>query len=211
MSEIEPSRSLTVVMSGPSGVGKDTVIEALLRSGAGVRRYVTATTRPPRAGEIPGRDYHFVSEGEFDRLIAGDSLIEWAHVHSHRYGTPRRGVFPEPEPGADILLKIDVQGGVNVKRQMPETVMIFLAPPSWAVLEERLKGRHTESEESLRLRLRNARREMAQVVHYTYCVVNDVVEKAAARVQAILRAEKCRIRDANALLAAYGIADEPSR
>jgi len=194
------STGLTVVLSGPSGVGKDTVIGALLRIDAGVCRYVTVTTRPPREGEVPGRDYHFISEADFDRLIAEDRFVEWACVHDHRYGTPKRGVFPEQEQAGDILLKIDVQGGVNVKEQMPDAVMIFLAPPSLKELERRLRGRHTESDESLAIRLQNARREMSYIVHYTYCVINDTVQEAAARVQAILIAERCRIRDAHRLL-----------
>jgi guanylate kinase len=187
-----------LVVSGPSAVGKDTVLDALLALSDEdlpytIRKCVTTTTRQPRPGETEGLDYNFVSVTQFNRLVAEDDLLEYAEVHDNYYGTPRAYVASAQAQGVDVILKIDVQGGRTVKRKMPDAVLIFLQPPSLAELERRLRGRATESEDDIARRLLNARREMAQRQHYDYAVTNDSVEEAVDTIRAIIRAEHCRI------------------
>jgi len=196
----EPEETgLLLVVSGPSAVGKDTVLDALLSLPADplpapIRKCVTTTTRPPRPQEADGVDYNFVSAAQFNALVAQDALLEYAEVHNNYYGTPRAYVAAERAEGTDIILKIDVQGGRAVKQKMPDAVLIFLQPPSLEELERRLRGRATENEEDIARRLLNARREMAQRPFYDYAVTNDTVEEAVDTICAILRAEHCRIR-----------------
>jgi len=190
---------LLLVVSGPSAVGKDTVLDALLlvpdaRLPYSIKKCVTTTTRPPRAGEADGRDYNFVSAAQFNALVARDELLEYAEVHNNYYGTPRTYVDAARKQGVDVILKIDVQGGRAVKQKMPDAVLIFLQPPSLEELERRLRGRATENEEDIARRLLNARKEMAQRPHYDYAVTNDAVDDAVDTIVAILRAEHCRIR-----------------
>lgn len=190
---------LLLVVSGPSAVGKDTVLDALLRlpdqpHPAPIRKCVTTTTRPARMLEQDGVDYYFVSAAQFNALVAQDALLEYAEVHNNYYGTPRAYVAAERAAGTDVILKIDVQGGRAVKQKMPDAVLIFLQPPSLEELERRLRGRATENEEDIARRLLNARREMAQRPFYDYAVTNDTVEEAVDTIRAILRAEHCRIR-----------------
>ncbi len=191
---------LLLVVSGPSAVGKDTVLDALLslpdvQRPHSIKKCVTTTTRPPRSGEVDGRDYYFVSAAQFNELVARDELLEYAEVHNNYYGTPRSSVAAERAAGTDVILKIDVQGGRAVKQKMPDAVLIFLQPPSLEELERRLRGRATENEEDIARRLLNARREMAQRPHYDYAVTNDTVEEAVGTIRAILCAEHCRIPD----------------
>jgi len=196
----EPDRNgLLLVVSGPSAVGKDTVLDALLSLPgealpAPVQKCVTTTTREPRLMETDGVDYRFVSAARFNDLVARDELLEYAEVHNNYYGTPRAEVAGARAQGMDVILKIDVQGGRAVKQKMPDAVLIFLQPPSLEELERRLRGRATESEEDIARRLLNARKEMAQRPHYDYAVTNDAVEAAVDTIVAILRAEHCRIR-----------------
>ena len=189
---------LLLVVSGPSAVGKDTVLDALLSLPAAslpapVKKCVTITTREPRPLEVPGVDYTFVNTVQFNALVADDALLEYAEVHDSYYGTPRASVAAERATGTDVILKIDVQGGRAVKQKMPDAVLIFLQPPSLEELERRLRGRATEKEEAIARRLLNARREMAQRRYYDYAVTNDTVEEAVDTIRAILRAEHCRI------------------
>ena len=190
---------LLLVVSGPSAVGKDTVLDALMAVPEGtlptpVQKCVTTTTREPRLMETDGVDYRFVSAARFNELVARDELLEYAEVHNNYYGTPRAEVAAARARGVDVILKIDVQGGRAVKQKMPDAVLIFLQPPSLEELERRLRGRATESEDDIARRLLNARREMAQRPHYDYAVTNDAVEDAVDTIVAILRAEHCRIR-----------------
>ena len=188
---------LLLVVSGPSAVGKDTVLDALLSRPdlpRPVQKCVTTTTRPPRPLETDGVDYHFVSAAQFNALVAQDALLEYAEVHNNYYGTPRVHVAAARAEGIDVILKIDVQGGRAVKQKMPDAVLIFLQPPSLEELERRLRGRATENDEEIARRLLNARREMAQRPHYDYAVTNDAVDEAVSTIRAILRAEHCRIR-----------------
>ena len=193
-----------MVVSGPSAVGKDTVLDALLSRpphvlGSAVRKCVTATTRPPRPKEGGGMeqdgvDYLFVSPAEFNDMVARDELLEYAEVHNHYYGTPRAWVSAARSQGIDVILKIDVQGGVTVRQNSPDAVLIFLQPPSLEELERRLRNRRTESDDQIALRLLNARKEMAQKPAYTYAVTNDAVTDAVDAIRAILLAEHCRVR-----------------
>lgn len=202
--EGEPDRGgLLLVVSGPSAVGKDTVLDALLSCpdpalAAPLRKCVTTTTRPPRLLERDGIDYSFVNATEFNALVAQDALLEYAEVHGNYYGTPRAYVARERAAGTDVILKIDVQGGRAVKQKMPDAVLVFLQPPSLEELERRLRGRATENDDEIARRLLNARREMAQRRHYDYAVTNDSVDEAVDTIRAIVRAEHCRIVKARA-------------
>jgi guanylate kinase len=186
---------LLVVFSGPSGVGKDTVIRAVKSSGFDIHYVVTCTTRAPRPGEVDGVDYHFVDKGEFTRMIADNELLEYANVHGHRYGTPIREVRDAFRRGQDALLKIDVQGGLQVKRRLPQAVFVFLAPPTPEELLCRLNRRHTESAGELKRRTRDAHFELSQRSSYDYVIVNqpDDVETAADQLKCIITAEKLRM------------------
>jgi guanylate kinase len=191
---------LLLVVSGPSAVGKDTVLDALLALPDSelpytLRKCITTTTRKPRLMETDGVDYTFVSVAQFNELVAQDEFLEFAEVHNNNYyGTPRAAVVAAQAQGVDVILKIDVQGGRAIKQKVPDAVLIFLQPPSLEELERRLRGRATENEEDIARRLLNARKEMAQRPHYDYAVTNDAVEDAVDTIVAILRAEHCRIR-----------------
>jgi guanylate kinase len=164
-----------------------------------VRKCVTATTRPPRPKEGGGMeqdgiDYLFVSPAEFNEMVARDELLEYAEVHNNYYGTPRAWVASARAQGVDVILKIDVQGGLTVKQNSPDAVLIFLQPPSLEELERRLRTRGTDNDDQIALRLLNARKEMAQQPSYKYAVTNDAVSDAVDAIRAILLAEHCRIR-----------------
>ena len=186
------------VLSGPSAVGKDALLERLLSSEAtalwvpGLRRCVTATTRAARSGEVDGVDYHFWDAATFEERIREGALLEWARVHGYHYGTPRAWVEERLAAGDDVILKIDVQGGLNVKEQRPDAVLIFLLPPSLSELESRAGKRGTESWPQLATRRRDAGSELSQARLYDYLVVNDHLETAVAQVGAIIVAERCR-------------------
>lgn len=186
---------LLVVFSGPSGVGKDTVIRAVKGSGFDIHHVVTCTTRPPRVGEVNGRDYYFVTKDEFARMIACHELLEYADVHGWRYGTPMAEVKNAFGRGQDALLKIDVQGGLQVKRRIPQAVFVFLSPPTVEGLLGRLRSRQTESLQELEQRTRDAHFELAQRNAYDYVIVNqeDDVDTAADQLKCIITAEKLRI------------------
>ena len=190
-----------MVVSGPSAVGKDTVLDALLathNSPQRLQKCVTVTTRAPRPRdhgmEIDGVDYHFVTLTRFHEMVKDDDFLEYADVHGSYYGTPKRWVEERRAEGVDIILKIDVQGGIAVKKQVPDSVMIFLRPPSFEELERRLRARRTETEEKIAVRLLNARSELSQMHHYDYAVINDTVPDAVSSINAILLAEHFRIR-----------------
>lgn len=185
---------LLIVLSGPSGVGKDTLLRGLERICPGLTRCTTYTTRQPRPGEVPGSDYHFVSTEEFRRMIDEGEFLEYAQVHLDLYGSPLSPVIQAREQGLDVILKIDVQGGLTVKRKVPDAVMIFVAPPSMEELERRLRSRYTDSETAIAKRLDDARREMECISMYDYLVVNDDVEIAVDRLRCIIVAERSKVR-----------------
>jgi|AMFO01.1.fsa_nt_gi guanylate kinase len=187
-------RGLLIVLSGPSGVGKDTVLAQVLNRLDCIRRSVSATTRPPAPGERDGVDYHFVSETEFDRLIETDALLEWAVVHGHRYGTPRKWIEEQLQKGIDVVLEIDVQGAFQVRERFPDAVLIFLEPPSMEALTERLRQRGRESEEEIRSRLQTAEQELAVADRYDHRLVNDdlttCVESLTSLIESIRAGKK---------------------
>lgn len=186
-------RGLLIILSGPSGVGKGTVCRSLQARMPGLRLSVSATTRPPRPGEIEGRDYYFISDAHFQRLLAEGAFLEWALVHGRHYGTLQDKVTEVLASGGDLLLEIDIQGAEQVRRHLPEAVTIFMAPPSMAALEQRIIGRGTEDAQKIRQRLETARREMKAYRNYEYLVVNDEVEATAALLASIIQSEKCRV------------------
>lgn len=180
------------VLSAPSGAGKSTLARRLLERVPDLRFSVSFTTRPPREGEQHGKDYFFVDDATFDRMIAEDGFVEWVKVYDHRYGTGKDWIRQQLEDGVDILLDIETIGARNVRREVPDAVMIFLLPPHPEALAHRLRGRGKDSEEQIQLRLRYARHEMEAYAHYDYLVVNDEVESAYRRLESIILAERCR-------------------
>ena len=179
--------SRLTVLAGPTAVGKGSLAERVRTSWPQVWMSVSATTRPPRPGEREGVHYHFVDEAEFDRLVAGGEMLEWAVVHwRHRYGTPRPPVERALAEGRPALLEIDLQGARQVRAAMPEALFVFLAPPSWEELVRRLVGRGTEDEQERERRLATARVELAAESEFDVTVVNDDLEQAAARLVALM-------------------------
>lgn len=187
-------RGIVFVLSAPSGAGKSTVVERALKEAPDVRRCVTVTTRPPAAGEAEGVDYFFRTASQFAQLRERGDLLEWAEVHGRFYGTPRWWVTEQTEQGVDVVLVIDVQGARQVRQSLEEVVTIFLAPPSLAELERRLRARARDSEESISTRLRNAEEELRALPEYDYLVINDDLDQAVAQVRAIFTAERLRLR-----------------
>jgi guanylate kinase len=185
---------LLVVLSGPSGAGKDAVLDEMAQRGYRFHRVITCTTRPPRETERDGVDYFFVSDEEFDRLIASGGLLEHAVVYGHRSGVPRQQVVDQLAAGNDVVVRTDVQGAASIKKLMPEAVLIFIAPSSIDELEARIRARGSDDEERVQRRLRTAAGEMARRDEFDYVVVNETGRLAttAARVLEILDAERAR-------------------
>jgi guanylate kinase len=183
-------RAFVIVISGPSGVGKTTIARRVLAGDPDTAYSVSVTTRPPRRDERDGFDYQFVSDEVFDRLVAEGALAEWATVHGHRYGTRKAAIEEITSSGRDVVMDIDIQGGMSIKDCFPDALLIFIVPPSESVLEGRLRGRATDDEEVIRTRLRNAIEELKWAPRYDHRVVNDDLETAVAEVLAIIARER---------------------
>ncbi len=186
-------KGLLIVISGPSGVGKGTVRKALFeRKGHNLDFSVSMTTRKPREGEVDGKDYFFVTKEEFEKEIKKGNLLEYAKFVNNYYGTPKDRVFEKLKAGKEVVLEIEVQGALQVKSKMQEAVFIFIAPPSWKVLEKRLTNRGTETSDIIMERLQKAKNEIMLASSYDYIVINDEVENAVDKIIAIIRAEHAR-------------------
>lgn len=185
-------RGLLLVLSGPSGVGKGTIASALLKETPGLGLAVSATTRSPREGEKDGVNYRFYSLAEFEQLIKNERLLEWAHVYGHYYGTDRQYVLESLEASKDLLLEIDIQGALSVKKKLPKAVLIYITPPSRAEQRRRLEGRATDSQSEIERRLASFEEELKFIEEYDYIVMNDEVSLAVQRIKAVITAEKLR-------------------
>jgi len=185
-------KGLLFVISAPSGAGKTTLCKAIIDILPNLRHSVSHTTRAPRAGELDGRDYHFVSDAEFDAMVAENAFVEWAVVHGNRYGTALASLEELRGAGCDVLLDIDCQGAAQLRERCSDGIFIFVLPPSFQELERRLKGRQTDAADVIEQRLRNARSEMGQMFWYDYLVINDDFDLARQQLQAIIMAAACR-------------------
>lgn len=186
------NKGLTIVVSAPSGGGKGTILKELFKRFKNLRYSVSATTRNPRPGEIHGEDYFFIDKDAFKNLVEEGKMLEYAEFCGNYYGTPKEPVDRMTGEGLDVVLEIEVQGGAQVKKLAPECVSIFITPPSLEVLEKRLRGRGTETEEVVLKRLETAKKELPAARSYDYVVVNDGLEKAVDDIAAILTAEKLK-------------------
>ncbi len=192
-----PSHPVLVVISGPSGVGKDTIAQLLLqRERKNFHFVVTATTRPPRVGEIDGKDYHFVSTDEFARMIEEDELLEYAIVYNDYKGIPKQQIRDALASNQDVIMRLDVQGAATIRKLIPNSITIFLTAESEAELVERLRERKSETREGLALRTATARQEMKRLMEFDYCVINRTgeQEKAVSQILAIIDTAHCRVK-----------------
>lgn len=187
------SKGLLIVLSGPSGTGKGTVCDALLKRHKDIKLSVSCTTRAPRKGEVDGESYHFISEQEFKDMLVRDEFLEHACVYGNYYGTPTKFVSQRLDEGKDVLLEIDVQGALKAKQVFPEGVYIFLLPPSMEELENRIRSRGQDSEEQILERLGKAKSEAMLAERYDYVIVNDKVDEVVENVECILCAERRKV------------------
>ena len=190
-----PTTPLLIVLSGPSGAGKDAVIKKLKESGYPLEYITTVTTRPRRDTERDKVDYHFVSVEKFQEMVESKELLEWANVYGNWYGVPKPSVKQALDKGQDTVIKVDTQGAATIKKILPGAVFIFIVPPSMVELTKRLEQRQTESSPELALRLKTAEEEMKQLPLFDYMVFNkkDAIDIAVSHIQAIITAEKCRV------------------
>ncbi|MFX3618413.1 MAG: guanylate kinase [Sporolactobacillus sp.] len=186
-------KGLLVVLSGPSGVGKGTVCKALRSRGTRLNYSISVTTRKPREGEKEGLQYFFRTREEFQKMIREDKLLEWAEYVGNFYGTPVDYVRQTVNEGNDVILEIEVQGALQIKRRFPEATFIFLAPPTLSELKKRIIGRGTETADLIESRMTVAKSEMELMENYNYVVENDQVERACDRIESIVLAEHCRV------------------
>jgi len=186
-------RGMLIVVSGPSGVGKGTLCNILLNRVENLFMSISATTRPPRAGEINGVNYIFMSHESFKYKIEKLKFLEWAKVYNNYYGTPKEAVYKKLNEGEDVILEIDIQGAAQVKQNCPEGIFIFISPPSIEELKNRIIKRGSDTQDSIELRLKCAREEMEASLDYDYIVINDDLDKAALMLQSIVLAERCKV------------------
>lgn len=183
---------LLVVMSAPSGAGKTTLCEEIVRCFPDLHHSVSYTTRSPRPGEKDGEDYHFVSKEKFQEMIDNGRFAEWAEVHGNRYGTATDSIREYQRNGLEVILDIDEQGAKQLRNEFPNGVYIYILPPSWEELEERLRSRRTDSNSDIEKRLENAKEELRYIECYDYIVVNDDFNEAVSTLKSIITAERCR-------------------
>jgi guanylate kinase len=186
-------RGLLIVVSGPSGVGKNTIISNLFTRIPGLKYSISATTRAPRLNENDGQHYFFLTEDEFTKRIEANDFLEWAKVYQHYYGTPRSYVEEMLDSGVNLVLDIDVQGAAQIKKALPEAILIFLSPPSLIELKQRLIGRKTELESEIMLRLQYIETELKAVSEYDYFIVNREIDLTCQQIECIIQSERDRV------------------
>ena len=186
-------QGLLIVLSGPSGSGKNTVCDMAKEVMPNIWESVSMTSRKPRKGEVDGKDYYFVSEEEFEKNIEEGKMLEHAKFAGNYYGTPRESVQKQLDAGKDVLLVIEIQGALQIKEKIPQALFVFLLPPSMKELKRRLRMRKTETEEKLMERFETAYKEINELPKYNYVIVNDKADEAARKLKAIINAEKCRV------------------
>ena len=180
------------VVAAPSGAGKSSLVKALMELDSQVQPSVSHTTRAPRGQEKHGREYFFVSPQEFDSMVLADAFVEWAHVHGQRYGTSKKMIEDRMAQGADVVLEIDYQGAIQIKRMYANAVLIFILPPSWEELRSRLERRGEDAPDIIELRLRNAAEELAQAREFDFVIINEIFERALFDLKAIVHAQRLR-------------------
>lgn len=180
------------VVAAPSGAGKSSLVKALRELDSHVQPSVSHTTRPPRGQEKHGREYFFVSAGEFDQMVLADAFVEWANVHGHRYGTSKKAIEDRITHGADVILEIDWQGALQIKRMFTNAVLIFILPPSWEELRSRLERRGEDTPEVIEIRLQNAAEELAQAKEFDFVIINELFERALFDLKAIVHAQRLK-------------------
>ncbi len=180
------------VVAAPSGAGKSSLVKALMELDQRVSPSVSHTTRAPRGQEVHGREYFFVSQETFDQMITQDAFLEWANVHGNRYGTSKTAIEQRMAQGSDVVLEIDFQGAIQVKRIFPNAVLIFILPPSWEELRSRLERRNEDSADTIELRLKNAAQEMEHAREFDFVIINELFERALFDLKAIVHAQRLR-------------------
>ncbi len=180
------------VVAAPSGAGKSSLVKALMELDAQIQPSVSHTTRAPRGQEKHGREYYFASKEEFDAMVLGDAFVEWANVHGNRYGTSKKAIADRMASGTDVVLEIDYQGALQIKRTFPNAILIFILPPSWEELRSRLERRGEDTPDVIELRLKNAAEEMAQAREFDFVIINELFERALFDLKAIVHAQRLK-------------------
>ena len=197
------------VVAAPSGAGKSSLVKALLELDSQVQPSVSHTTRPPRGQEKHGREYFFVSSSEFDTMVLADAFVEWAHVHGQRYGTSKKMIEDRIARGADVILEIDFQGALQIKRIFANAVLVFILPPSWEELRSRLERRGEDAPEVIETRLQNAAAELAQAKEFDFVIINELFDRALFDLKAIVHAQRLKFssqrRASAAVFSALGV------